>query len=132
MRRSPLKRKTRIRPISAKQQRFNAEFNLSRVAVAKRSGGFCEARTSACTRFAEHFHHVNGRVGPGVNLPGMILHVCFRCHDFIHGHPLESYKEGWMLKRLGSAHDAAGDPSMGTSSIPGETRTPDPRHEEAS
>lgn len=97
------KRSKRLRPMSAKAQRFQAEFNLSKSVVAKRSGGFCEARTSACTGFGEHFHHRAGRVGPGVNLPGSVLHVCVSCHRYLHSHPLESYDRGWLVKRLRGA-----------------------------
>jgi len=94
-------RSQRIKPMSAKAQRFQAQFNLSKAAVAKRSGGFCEARTPACAVYATHFHHKAGRVGPGVNLPGMILHACDACHRQIHASPEESYRQGWMVKRLG-------------------------------
>lgn len=98
-------RSKRLRPMSTRQQRFNAEFERSKPTVRHRSGGFCEARTPACTGFASEFHHRAGRVGAGVNLPGMLLHVCGGCHRYAHAHPIESYERGWLLKRLGVTTD---------------------------
>lgn len=96
-------RRSRLRRMSATAQKFAAQFEQAKVIVASRSQGFCEAQTSACSGFGQHFHHRAGRVGPGVNLPGMILHVCWRCHRYLHTHPLESYERGWLVRRLGRA-----------------------------
>lgn len=68
--------------------------------VTERSGGVCEARTPWCQGRATTFHHKRGKDHNG---PEDILHVCHgwnACHPgYIHGHPEESYRRGWMLKR---------------------------------
>lgn len=95
------KRTRRIPAMSKRRQLFENEFNRAKTVVILRSGGFCEARTSACSGFAEHVHHRAGRVGRDVNTPEMLLHVCFRCHEYLHRHPLESYAQGWLVRRVG-------------------------------
>lgn len=79
------------------------ELQASRLLVAARSGGFCEASLDGCTVYAQHVHHKAGRRGPHAHDAGNLLHVCLACHESIHANPERSYAEGWMVKRLGSA-----------------------------
>lgn len=65
--------------------------------VEKRSRGFCEAGTPACTGPGEVFHHRQGR---RTHDPDLILHCCDACHLYIHAHPAESYERGWMVRRV--------------------------------
>jgi len=89
------------RPKAPKSKSEPAELKRARIIVYKRSGGYCEANTSACpsgTHQAEHVHHKQGRRH---NAPSDLLHVCLLAHDYIHKNPAESYDAGWMVRRLG-------------------------------
>lgn len=61
---------------------------------------WCEAKTEACTGRAEHRHHLQGRVGEGVDEREATLDVCAACHRWIHDHPKISYERGWLLRRV--------------------------------
>lgn len=117
MKRSPLlpgpgpKRKTPLKPgapLKIKKRGFKvngADPIPPKVinAVRERSGGLCEAQTPWCKGVATQLHHIGGR-GPGKDAPDNLLHVCGgmdACHPgYIHSHPEESYRRGWMVKRL--------------------------------
>lgn len=66
--------------------------------VIARSGGNCEAMIpfSGCTMHVHHLHHrkISGREHLVENLLG----VCSTCHSWIHAHPKDSYKSGWLVK----------------------------------
>lgn len=65
--------------------------------VLARSRGYCEARTPACTGPGEVIHHRKGRL---THDPDLLLHCCEDCHLYAHAHPEESYKRGWMVRRV--------------------------------
>lgn len=66
--------------------------------VLARSGGNCEAMVpfAGCTMQTHHLHHrkISGREHRVENL----LALCHRCHDWVHGHPEESYRLGLLVK----------------------------------
>ncbi len=111
MRRSaPMHRKTPLRPKASpkgaskakKTKRgvyAEAEFSPEvRAAVARRSGGRCEARyDGGCQGTAHHMHHRQERRG-GDGTEANALHVCLHCHLQIHAHPSLSYELGFMVK----------------------------------
>jgi hypothetical protein len=69
-----------------------------REAVTERSRGYCEAATPACKGTGQHLHHRKLRSQGGSNAEDNLLHVCFRCHSYIHDHPAESYDAGWLFR----------------------------------
>lgn len=74
----------------------------SREGVQERSGGCCEAGVPACIEqphSAHHMHHIAGRSN---HSPENLLHVCNPAHAYIHAHPEESRRRGWMRSRLGT------------------------------
>lgn len=72
--------------------------------VVGRAGGRCEVMIfPVCTGGAEHLHHrkISGRE----HLVENLVHICRACHEWIHGHPAQSYEQGWLVKM-------AGDPAV--------------------
>lgn len=67
-----------------------------RLAVRRRSGGRCEARTTVCTDTAHAFHHRKGR-GSKDQREVNCLHLCHECHRHIHANPTKSYLMGWLV-----------------------------------
>lgn len=82
---------------SARKREFDRELEAVKPVVAERSRGWCEFPD--CTRWAVTFHHRKGRVGPDVNLPRHIAHLCDACHRHVHSHVTESYGNGMLVKR---------------------------------
>lgn len=82
-------------------------------AVKRRSGGRCEAQVVCGGRRAVHMHHRRraGRLDFDANL----LHLCLKCHEWIHANPAESYLGGLLV------HSWA-DPA--TVPVPGLTLSP--------
>jgi hypothetical protein len=76
----------------------------ARAAVAKRSGGRCEAAIhGVCQGQAREFQHrqAKGQMGGWTSSNG--LAVCghgnaLGCHGYIHQHPLEAYEKGWSVR----------------------------------
>ena len=76
----------------------------TRIAVARRSGWSCEAKTQDCTGKAGHFHHRQPRRLKDQS-PANCLHVCSPCHRHIHDNPTKSYLMGWMVRTHESPED---------------------------
>jgi len=102
-RRTPLKRSAkpmkRSGPIKAKRK-SEAGLAKSRKIVAGRSGGRCEASIrGVCSGGAECVHHVLRRSQGGGHEPENLLHLCHRCHGWVHANPAVSMEKGWLRKR---------------------------------
>lgn len=69
----------------------------ARKAILARCGGWCEARTEACTGQASHVHHKKTRARGGGDDEGNLLAACPSCHKWIHGNPLEAQRLGLLL-----------------------------------
>lgn len=54
-----------------------------------------------CVAPAEHVHHRAGRCGNDPHHLDNLMVLCRGHHDEIHANPERSYREGWMVKRLG-------------------------------
>ena len=77
----------------------------------ERARGRCEVDAPGCRHRVEHYHHRAGR-GPGRDVAELLLACCFSCHAYVHDHPLESRRRGWMLSRTAVPrhyYDAAHD-----------------------
>lgn len=60
---------------------------------------WCEAGSRVCVGRADHNHHKRMRSQGGGDELSNLLTVCAPCHRYIHAHPAESYKNGWLLRR---------------------------------
>lgn len=98
MKRTPIKRKTRIRRRSDKKQRKDeVRREVLEQLVAER-GDLCQARVlSVCQTFASDGHEIlsRGRGGDPAD-PDNVLLVCRKCHDWIHAHPREALAKGLL------------------------------------
>lgn len=90
------------RPLNRRSDRkkhFDAEFDAMRALVRQRSEGRCEARVSLnCRGIGEHVHHRGGRRRKDANDLDLLLHTCWRCHDWIHDHPVISRRLGFLVR----------------------------------
>ena len=50
-----------------------------------------------CGGLAEHWHHRQLRSQGGEHVVVNGIGICHDCHDYIHGHPSESYDNGWLV-----------------------------------
>lgn len=58
----------------------------------------CEALIpGVCGGVAEHWHHRQLRSQGGEHVVVNGIGICHDCHDYIHGHPAESYRNGWIV-----------------------------------
>jgi hypothetical protein len=113
MKRTPLKRKRpmwqnkdgsskkrrRIKPMSEKRIAENEVRAALLMSLLLERGNRCEARCCPeCSHVATDGHEklTRGRGGSIVEAENILL-VCRICHDWIHGHPLESIELGLLL-----------------------------------
>ena len=85
-------------PQKRRRAQWEREKNEGYAVIDVRSGGVCEV--DGCTRPATSHHHKAGRVGPGVNHPSMLLHVCARCDLRITTEPEWAKENGYSLDRV--------------------------------
>ena len=112
MKRSPLKRRTRLRSTRnlerttpLKRTRITAKPaeripEAVRARVAARSQGRCEVFDGAtrCENPADHMHHRLPRSRGGRHTASNLLHVCWADHARIHEHPEWAYSVGYLLR----------------------------------
>ena len=97
-------KRTRLRAVSARRRRRDANYPSSRKIIYRRSEGMCEAQAIwACERSGHQVHHIAGRGGRDPHNPANLLLVCAPCHAHIHHNPALSYERGWMVRRNGQA-----------------------------
>jgi len=95
LRRSAIRRLTKRRVVE--QREWREVFRTRREECG--IGSVCEAMIfQVCEGESTIGHHICGR-GPGLNTVENCLCVCKNCHAWIHAHPAESYRRGWMAKR---------------------------------
>lgn len=116
MKRTPLKRKTPLKPGRPKPGRVKAPKLVRhhggpggfpepvRLAVRLRSGGKCEVKSRVCTGDAAHFHHRKLRRHKDHSAVNC-LHACRADHDAIHANPTWAYEHGLLVR----SHD---DPAV--------------------
>lgn len=95
---SPLKRGKPLARSRLKAKQSAGGFpDHVRVQARVRSGGICEAGSSACTGKAAHFHHRKLRRFKDHSIQNC-LHVCAPCHRWIHDEePEVARMMGWLL-----------------------------------
>lgn len=106
---TPLKQRTRLRPVSDRRRKRDRNYNVSRAAVYERGGGRCEHVDQVtgvrCPGFIEQVHHIAGRLGPDPHRMDNLVGLCAWHHDLVHANPGWARSVGLMRSRLGG--DAA-------------------------
>jgi hypothetical protein len=107
MKRSPMNRKTPLRQTGKGSKRRDVEaYNEAKREVMRRSNGSCEARVEGvCGGPAEHAHHKKRRGQGGTDDAANLIGVCFSCHSWIHDHPEESIRRGFLIASASKAID---------------------------
>lgn len=85
-------KRTRLRPMSAKRAVLAKEYAMLRKA-------FLAARPKCekCkTKKAQDVHHVHGRLAGAYLNTATWKALCRGCHDWIHSHPGEARRTGWL------------------------------------
>lgn len=96
MKKTALKRKTRLKPMSAKkkamQPAYRAAVKAAKEAqIAEYGCTYCE-KCSLSSREVEP-HHPQGRIGKNL----LIFRLVDRsCHEQIHSHPAAARLDGWL------------------------------------
>lgn len=102
-RRTPLKRsafKREPHQVPRKPPKRHQVPDEVKSAVRRRSGGTCEASIpqAGCAKLARHLHHRKMRSAGGDDTEENLLHVCWKCHHYIHHAGQESYDQGWLVR----------------------------------
>lgn len=87
------------RALPSRSARYRDVPRSVRADVARRSGGYCEARMEGCEGLAVHMHHVLPRSQGGRHEAANLLHVCATDHDRIHREPVLSRALGLLRSR---------------------------------
>ena len=102
MKRSPLKRKARLKSKGRKAKREEPAVAAFRAAVRERAEGLCEANGPACPLGPHQGHHAHhcciADRRRGVHDPDRGLYVCAEAHRHIHDNPHEAYVRGWLWR----------------------------------
>lgn len=99
LKRSAIKRKSRLRSVSKKMTKLKAEYMKVREQYLKEHP-YCEWGLEGGAFYrSTQIHHKRGRVGALLTDPTYFMAVSDEGHRYIHDHPKESYERGWMLPR---------------------------------
>nr|DAS22128.1 MAG TPA: CRISPR-associated endonuclease [Caudoviricetes sp.] len=68
--------------------------------ILERSQGCCEAMLlqSGCNGRGEHIHHRRLRSQGGGDTATNCVHICHKCHDYIHRNTGDSYHRGLLCR----------------------------------
>jgi len=82
----PMPRRTRLRQVSTRQRERNEALRDARMALAARSGGWCEASRYGrpCTARATDAHHLRQRSLARDDSLAHLAHLCRDCHAWAH------------------------------------------------
>lgn len=95
MKRTPLKRRKRLSPISAKRSKESAIYAKERKKFLKLYP-YCEANFDDCWGAATQVHHIKGRGKHYLDVASW-LPVCGHCHRFIHDNPSTARDLGLLV-----------------------------------
>lgn len=95
MKRTALKRKTPLRPMSAKKKAMQPSYRKAYrdamyAQLEEKGNTYCEKCLSASM---VEPHHTQGRIGENLLIFKLL---CGPCHDFIHSNPKIARSEGWL------------------------------------
>ena len=65
----------------------------------------CEAHSPVCGGPVVDRHHRLLRKHGGCDCPENTLDLCDPCHDYVHAHPAEAYRRGWLLRSSADPHE---------------------------
>lgn len=107
MKRTPLRRRTPLRPSGDRRaRRPNGKalsWNKTRVRCKDRADGRCEARVApGCPGVGQQAHHIVLRSRGGSDDLSNLMWLCHLCHAHIHANPAEATARGWMRSREAS------------------------------
>jgi 5-methylcytosine-specific restriction endonuclease McrA len=107
MKRTALRRKKPINPVSKRRRKRDKNYQQMRAEVWTRARGGCESwyHASDCTGQCEQVHHLAGRGGKDPHNPANLLGVSAACHRWIEENRGEAYARGLLVRRNGK--DAA-------------------------
>ena len=89
-----LKRKSTIAPVSQKRLKQLAEYRKAKKEFMSRP----ENQTCPVTRVpSTEIHHTNGRENDRLNDTDFWIAVSRDGHNWIHAHPIEARKKGWLI-----------------------------------
>jgi hypothetical protein len=93
MKRTPLKRKTRLRPVSTKRRKALKVYSSLRSEFLDKFKVCIVCVDKAST----DIHHMDGRHNARLNNTLLWLPVCRRCHDLIHANPSWARENGYLV-----------------------------------
>lgn len=101
---------TRGKPLARTTMRARAKpqpVELTSAQTARRviSNNVCEI--DGCGQPATQFHHRWMRSQGGTHDVWNLLHICLSCHNSVHANPEDSYRKGYMLRRVDGVEHAA-------------------------
>lgn len=96
MKRSQLRRKTRLRAESAKQRRHRAQMKLVTPELIDRAGMMCECGEADCFREGQHAHHVIRRSQGGTDELSNLKWLSWECHARVHANPKWAFERGLL------------------------------------
>lgn len=106
MKRTPISRKTRLQPVSAKRRALGPERMATRNAVFERAAGICEARTERCTYFGCDVHEIKTRArGGSITDERNCLLLCRECHSKITVEISFATEHGFIVSTYATAED---------------------------
>lgn len=100
-RRTPLKQRTRVNPVSPRRRKRDAQYAEQRRRLWVRAQGQCEFHPDGrrCPRFADDCHHLAGRLGPDPHRLDNLVALCRWHHDLAHQMPAWAYSVGLLVHR---------------------------------
>lgn len=69
-----------------------------RMKVHDIAGHVCQLRFERCTGTSTVAHHILMRSQGGQHDPDNGLALCNNCHDYVHAHRADAYREGWIRR----------------------------------
>ena len=102
MKRTPLKRKTRLSPVSKKRRGMARARKETRELVLERDMNRCQANIHGCSYHATDVHEIKSRARGGniIAIDGDLsnfLSLCRSCHSYITTHPEFSQRNGFSV-----------------------------------
>jgi hypothetical protein len=107
MKRTPIKRKTKLKPVSSKRYKELTVYIKNRIIfLSKQRNRWCNVCTDRALEMPQDIcninltmdiHHKNGRIGSMLNDKRYWLSVCRECHTKIHANPKWARENGYLV-----------------------------------
>lgn len=98
---TPLPKGCKVRRVSPKRSRLGKARTACNKMVALRSNGWCELKIGGiCQGRGVHVHEILSRArGGSITDPDNCRHACDACHRWVHEHPTQAGKLGYLKSR---------------------------------